>query len=211
MKRAVWFSGGRDRRFLDLLRASAENLRAMVDLLGETAETMRDVAGRARQAKELEERGDSYTHELVALINRTFVTPLDREDLFDLAVRVDDIVDQIEAAMSRLAIYRLEGQVDPYVRRFAGILKESSAEIAVAVELLRRRELFKLRDHAVRLNVLENDGDAVLREALESLFGNGADALTVLKWKEIYELLEEATDACEDVANALESVAMKHA
>lgn len=207
----MWFSGSRDPRFLDLLRASAENLRAMVELLTETAADMRQISARARQAKELEERGDSYTHELVALINRTFVTPLDREDLFDLAVRIDDIVDEIEAAMSRLEIYRLEGEVNPHVRRFARILQESAAEIAVAVDLLRRRELFKLRDHAVRLNVLENEGDTALREALESLFGDGADALTVIKWKEIYELLEEATDACEDVANALESVAMKHA
>lgn len=207
----MWFAGNRDQRFLDLLRAAAENLRAMVDLLGDTAADMRDVAARARQAKELEERGDAHTHELVALINRTFVTPLDREDLFELAVRIDDIVDEIEAAMSRLAIYRLEGETNPYVRRFAEVLRESAAEIAVAIDLLRRRELLKLRDHAVRLNVLENEADAILREALESLFGDGADALTVIKWKEIYELLEEATDACEDVANALESVAMKHA
>lgn len=208
---SVLFSGGRDRRFLELLSSSAENLREIADLLARAVAELDGISAWAGQAKELERRGDSYTHELVQLINKTFVTPLDREDLFGLAVRIDDVVDSIEAVIWRLTVYRRAAEGDPYLQRFAAILRECAAEIVTSIGLLERKEIRKLRDHSVRLNLLENDADQVLREALAALFSGDPDPVRVIQLKEIYETLEQATDRCEDVADTLEGVAMKYA
>ena len=206
----MFFTSQRDREFYDLIENAARNAHEMAELLFHAVDDLAHIAEHARRAKELESRGDEFTHRVIELLNRTFVTPLEREDLFALAVTIDDVADEIEAAMSRMAIYDLTAG-NGYLKRLAGIVKDCTGQIREGVTLLRKRNLGKIRDYAVRLNELENDADSTLREALAELFRETTDAVRIIKLKEIYETLEEATDFCEDVANTLESVAMRHA
>ncbi|MFO7246504.1 MAG: DUF47 family protein [Thermaerobacter sp.] len=206
----MFFTSQRDNQFFDLIENAARNALELARLLQQAVDDLAHIDRHAEAAEDLEHRGDDYTHRLVELLNRTFVTPLEREELFDLAVTIDSISDHIEAAISRMAIYRID-EGNGHLHRLGRILEESAAQICEAVSLLRAKKVGKIRDYAVRLNELENEADTELRHALAGLFANPSDPLRVIKFKEIYEMLEEATDACEDVANILEGVAMRHA
>ncbi|HEX6988209.1 MAG TPA: DUF47 family protein [Bacillota bacterium] len=206
----MFFTSQRDNQFFDLIESAARNALELARLLQRAVDDLGGIEQHAEAAEDLEHRGDDYTHRLIELLNRTFVTPLEREDLFALAVTIDEITDQIEAAVSRMAIYRIQ-EGNGHLRRLGEILEESAGQICSAVGLLRGKKVGKIRDFAVELNELENEADTVLRQALAELFRDPREPLHVIKFKEIYEMLEEATDACEDVANILEGVAMRHA
>lgn len=206
----MFFTSQRDSQFFDLIDSGARNALELAQLLQRAVDDLANIERHAEAAEDLEHRGDDYTHRLIELLNRTFVTPLEREDLFALAVTIDDIADHIEAAVSRMAIYRID-EGNGHLRRLGQILEESARQICEAVTMLRGKKVSKIRDFAVRLNELENEADSELRQALAELFASPSDPLRVIKFKEIYEMLEEATDACEDVANILEGVAMRHA
>lgn len=206
----MFFTSKSDQKFYNLLTEAARNIADTADLFREAVANMNRIDEYAVQLKALEDKGDHITHQLIYLLNKMFVTPLDREDILNLAVQMDDVVDSIEACAARLSIYNLR-EADRFMSEFAQVLTEQAAEIAEAVDRLKNRDLQKLRENAVKINLLENQGDDLLRKSLSQLFAEEKDPIRIIKLKEIYETLEQATDRAEDVANSLESVVMKNA
>lgn len=204
------FFSGRDRQFYVLLMDAAQNVVDTAELFLESAHNPAKRGEYASRIKDLERKGDRFTHGLITLLNKMFVTPLDREDILTLAVRIDDLVDGMEAAAARMAIYRIEHE-DRYVAELVAIIHSQAREIVAAMQRLQAKDLQGMRENAVQINVLENQGDEILRKSLGHLFDTVQDPLMVIKLKEIYETLETVTDRAEDVANVLESVVMKNA
>jgi predicted phosphate transport protein (TIGR00153 family) len=169
------------------------------------------VEERAQKIADLEHRGDSITHEIIALLHRTFVTPFDREDIAMLAQSMDDVADLIHSAADDMNLYRIDQPTIQSVELADNIL-QGTIELKKAVPLLRHRsDLKDMLKHCIEINRLENVADRVYRKALAELFNDNTDAIRVIKWREIYQHLETATDRCEDVANVLEGVALKNA
>jgi predicted phosphate transport protein (TIGR00153 family) len=198
----------RDREFFDLFVEAGMNIKRAAELL----ETMlRDYPENADLAREIlicEQHGDRITHDIVQRLNNTFVTPIDREDILALATALDDIVDYIEEVADFLGLYKIEAAMDDSLK-LANVLVDATRQIAEAMPRLRG---FKDVSHyTVEINRLENDGDRIQREALASLFVEGIDPMVVVRWKDIYERLEEAIDATEKVAYTLESIVVKNA
>lgn len=164
----------------------------------------------ATQVKQFETRGDELTGELITLLNATYITPLDREDFLELAVKMDDIVDGLEACSVRFDLYAIH-EATPVMMEFARNISESVQEVVSAMKKLEARKLLDIRQNTMRLNQLEKGGDSLLRTALRALFTHETDALHVIKLKEIYEILEHVTDKCEDVGDVLDSVIVKNA
>ena len=183
---------------------TAQRLKEMID-------TWKNIEGKVREITELEHRGDTITHQIMAQLNRTFVTPFDREDIALLAHSLDDIVDFIHAAADAMFLYKVDRPTQR-ARELADIIVEAAAEVEKTISVLRRRsELKQIPSHCVEINRLENMADRVFRSAMAELFEGTIDIGQVIKWREIYEHMESATDRCEDVANVLEGVALKHA
>jgi predicted phosphate transport protein (TIGR00153 family) len=177
------------------------------------AQGLNDLSNPAELAaaiKQYETRGDDLTGELVTLLNATYITPLDREDFLELALHMDDIVDGMEACTVRFDLYDIH-EATPTMLEFARNIAESVQEITAAMKKLEARKLLDLREHTIRLNQLEKDGDGLLRASLRTLFTQEMDVLQVIKMKEIYEILESITDKCEDVGDVLDSVIVKNA
>ena len=174
--------------------------------------TTRVLYGAARdemaiEIKQVEEACDSLTREIIQRLNRTFVTPIDREDIHELAKSLDDVMDAIDAAAGVVRRYRIAAL--PYgARELASLIWRSTMQVKVAVEALEKKS--GVHDRSVEINRLENAADTVHDEALRRLFEHEKDAISLMKCKEMLDLLELATDACEDVANVLESVVVKH-
>jgi predicted phosphate transport protein (TIGR00153 family) len=207
----VLFSNSKDQEFFRLLRAKAENAVETANLLSQLLADPKRHPELCPAIKELESKGDHYTHDLFALINKTFVTPLEREDLATLGVALDSVVDSMEAAAARIGIYRV-AETDKFLKSFGQILRAQAAELVAAIDLLAGNKLLQIREKAFQINVLENQGDEMLRTALTAIFEHAAaDPVRFVTMKEIYETLETATDDAETVANTLEGVVMKHA
>jgi uncharacterized protein Yka (UPF0111/DUF47 family) len=207
----VLFQNSKDQQFFHLLRAKAENAVETANLLNQLLNEPSRAPELCPAIKELESRGDRYTHDLFALINKTFVTPLEREDLAALGVALDSVVDAMEAAAARIGIYKL-AQSDKILKSFGQILRSQAAELVAAVDLLAGSKLMQIRERAFQINMLENQGDELLRTGLSALYEQAAqDPVRFITVKEIYETLEQATDEVESVANTLEGVIMKHA
>ncbi len=201
----------REEKFFDLFEQSARNMVKIARELKELLDSWENVAIKVAEITELEHEGDSITHQIVAQLHRTFVTPFDREDIALLSHVMDDVTDFIHAAADAMLIYKI-AQPTPRAKELADIIVQAAAEIERAMPLLRRRsELKKVLEHCVELNRLENMADKVFRSALGELFDDTKDTAYIIKWREIYEQMESATDRCEDVANVLEGVALKHA
>ena len=161
----------------------------------------------ALQIKQIESECDALTHDIIKRLNSTFVTPIDREDIHTLAKSLDDVMDAIDAAAAVTRRYRM-AQLRYGARELASLTWQSAMQVKVAVEALERRK--DVHQLAVEVNRLENAADDIHDEALRRLFEDEKDAITVIKWKEVLDLLEEATDRCEDCANVLEGVVVKH-
>jgi predicted phosphate transport protein (TIGR00153 family) len=161
----------------------------------------------ALQIKQVENECDALTHNIIQRLNSTFVTPIDREDIHALATSLDDVMDAIDAAAGVLRRYRM-ASLRYGARELASLTWQAAMQMKVAVEALDRRT--GVHERAVEVNRLENAADDVHDEALRRLFEEERDAITLIKWKEVLDLIEEATDRCEDVANVLESVVVKH-
>jgi uncharacterized protein len=165
----------------------------------------------AARIKELEHETDVITHSCVEKLHKTFITPFDRDDIHHLITRMDDVMDYIESAAGALMLYELVEMTNP-ARELADVLVRSTESVAIAVAGLRTiKQPQVIIDACIEVNRLENEGDEILRTALADLFRGATDPLLVLKWKEIYEALESATDRCEDVANIIEGVVLEHA
>jgi uncharacterized protein len=198
---------GKDRVFFDLFEEAAANVVRAADLLDQMLRSYPDRADLARDILICEQEGDRITHDIIQRLNQTFVTPIDREDIYELASALDDVVDYTEEVADYLGLYNIEA---PMVQsqELARVLHACARQIAEAMPRLRG---FKdISHYTVEINRLENDGDRIVREAIASLFDNGIDPMVVIRWKDIFERLEEAIDSCERVANILEGIVIKN-
>ncbi len=196
------------REFYDLFNQAATNA---VDISQRLIGLLDDFPERAdegmRDIKELEHHGDRLTHELVDLINRTFVTPFDRDDMFRLAGVLDDICDHVDDSAEKIVGYGVREVREP-ARRQADVIRRAASKLSEAIARLEgfkdsKRQLIELRE-------LEDEGDRIAREAIAELFSGGVDAIALIRWKDIYEQLEEAVDACENAADVLEAILVKN-
>jgi uncharacterized protein Yka (UPF0111/DUF47 family) len=197
----------RGREFFDLFEEAGGNIVRATDLLDQM---LRDYPERRDLAREIlicEQEGDRITHDLIHALNNTFVTPIDREDILELASALDDIVDFVEEVADYLGLYKIEATMEQS-QRLARVLAQAGRQIAEAMPRLRNFD--DMSHFTVEVNRLENEGDRIGREAVASLFEEGIDPLVVIRWKDIYERLEEAIDACEKVAYVLEGIATKN-
>jgi uncharacterized protein len=197
----------REEKFYDDFKAMADELRKGARLLEAMFAVDPPLADKAHEIKEVEHKCDFLTHEIIQRLNKTFVTPIDREDIHELAKTLDDVMDAIDNAASLVPLYKID-KVRPGARELTRIIIQQCDEIRVAVEALERRK--GVLERAIEINRLENEADRIHMNAISQLFDEETNPIIVLKWKELYDLLEEATDACEDVANLLENVVVKH-
>jgi hypothetical protein len=193
--------------FFTLFRRQAALVRQTCDLLVEMMERFDDLEARARRLKDLEHDADLVAHELFERLNRTFITPLEREDIHDLGSGLDDVLDAVEAIGSRIVLFRIQHPT-PEARQLALILAKCGAQIERAVDHL--KDLKNLMSFTIELNRLENEADAISRQAVADLFDGSHEVLDVMRWKEIYGRLEGAADKCEDVANTIEAIVLKN-
>jgi len=201
----------REEKFFDLFEESSRNLVSAAGLLAELIRKWENIEERVREITELEHHGDNITHRIVAQLHATFITPIDREDIAQLAQRMDDVMDLIEGAAVDMLIYELKRPTQR-AQELADILVRTTCEVSAAIPRLRRRnQLNKIPEHCIEINRLENEADTVVRAALAELFHDKVDLADVIKWREIYDHMETATDRCEDIANVLEGVMIKRA
>lgn len=161
--------------------------------------------------QDTEHEADITTHEIYDKLNRTFITPFDREDIHDLAGELDDVVDILQSVASRMQLYHVDHSTDDLVQ-LAGILYDATETVLKAlIELKNPEKTRRVLDYCIEINRLENAGDRALEQAINKLFNGKPDPLEVIKWKEIYEGLEAAIDKCEDIAHTLESILVKNA
>ena len=198
----------KDNVFFDLFNRSAQNAVRSAQLLLEMLEGWPGTEGLAREILLAEQEGDKITHDLIQRLNSTFVTPIDSEDILGLASALDDIVDYIEETSDFMVLYKIEAPMQQAVE-MAEVLVRSSEQVALAVENLRG---FKnLDQYLIEIHRLENEGDRLFRDAVASLFANGIDPMVVIRWKDLFGVLERAVDATESAAHILEGIAIKNA
>jgi predicted phosphate transport protein (TIGR00153 family) len=201
----------REGRFFVLFEESAKNAAEVAQHLQEMLNSWENIDAKVEKIIELEHKGDGVTHEIIALVHKTFVTPFDREDIALLAHSLDDIVDFIESAADAMTLYKIE-QPTTRAKQLAEIIVLTTTEVHLAISELRKKvDLKQILKRSVEINRLENIADKIYREALAELFQDSKDVIYIMKWREIYEHMETATDRCEDVANVLEGVALKYA
>jgi uncharacterized protein len=199
---------GRDREFFDLFEEAGGNIVRAVGLLETMLENYPEHGELAREILICEQEGDRITHDIYQRLNQTFVTPIDREDILALASALDDIVDFTEEVADYLGLYKIEAPMEQ-AQQLTSVLHQAARQIEQA--LPRLRSFKDLSHYTVEINRLENDGDRITREAIAALFDNGIDPMVVIRWKDIYERLEEAIDATEHVANIIEGIVIKNA
>ena len=197
----------RDRTFFDLFIQAGQNTLHAARLLDEMMNTWPDSGGLSRSIVEAEQEGDRITHEIIKRLNSTFVTPIDREDIYGLATQMDDIVDFTEEAADFLGLYKIEAPMEQ-AQALTKVLVASCEQLAMGLEGL---PSFKdLDKYWIEIHRLENDGDRISRDAVASLFSNGIDPMVVIRWKDMFAVLEEAIDATETAAQIIEGIVIKN-
>jgi predicted phosphate transport protein (TIGR00153 family) len=198
----------KEERFYDDFVALAEEIRHGAANLEEMLAPNQPLWDKADEIKEIEHKCDFLTHEIIQRLHRTFVTPLDREDIFALARSLDDVMDAIDATAAIVRLYQIS-VVRQDARDLARIIMASAEQVVKAMKALERKK--GVAEPAVEINRLENEADRAHQNAVRKLFEEEKDPVQIMKWKEILDFLEDATDRCEDVANVLEGVVVKHA
>ena len=198
----------REERFYDDFVALAMKIRHGAGLLEEMLAPVRPIWDKADEIKEVEHQCDSLTHQVYQRLHRTFVTPLDREDIFGLARSLDDVMDAIDATAAIVRLYQID-TVRPDARVLTRIIIDSTDQVVAALKALEKKT--GVAEPAVEINRLENEADRAHQAAVRRLFEEERDPIAIIKWKEILDFLEDATDRCEDVANVLEGVVLKYA
>ena len=198
----------KDRVFFNLFEESAANVLRAAELLDEMLRSFPEHNDLARAILLCEQEGDRITYDIIQRLNSTFVTPIDREDILELASGLDDIVDLTEEVADYLGLYRIEAPMEQ-AQRLAHILMEACRKINEAVP--RMRGFKDVTHYTNEIHRLETDGDRVTREAVASLFDTGIDPMVVIRWKDIFERLEEAVDATEHIANVIANIVVKNA
>jgi predicted phosphate transport protein (TIGR00153 family) len=197
----------RDEQFFDLFTQMANEIRAAAGMLEQLLATDPPDLTKVDPIKDAEHRCDALTHDTIQRLHRTFVTPFDREDLYALATSLDNVMDAIDHAASLVRLYKIE-RIRPGARELAHTVSASAERLYSALDALAAKK--PVHPHAVEINRLENEADRAYQEAVRSLFEGETDPITIIKWKEIYDMLEVITDCCEDVANVIEGVVVKH-
>jgi len=195
------------REYFALFEEAGANVLRAADLLDQMLASYPDRKELSKEILICEQDGDRITHDLIDHLNHTFVTPIDREDIYRLAGALDDIVDYTEEVADYLGLYRVEAPM-AQAQQMTKILLESCRQIAEALPLLKGFQ--DISRHTIEINRLENDGDRLTREAIAALFDNGIDPMVVIRWKDLYERLEDAIDSTEDVANIMEGIVIKN-
>ena len=194
-----------------MFEESAANIKKTADKFDELIQTWSNVPDKVAEITELEHAGDNITHRIIAHMHRHFFTPIDREDISQLSHTMDDVVDFLQSAADAMMLYRIKAPTQR-AKELSKIIVQASAELDVVIPNLRRgHRLKQTMICCEELNRLENEADTVYRKAMGELFDNTTDIAEVIKWREIYEHMESATDRCEDIANILEGVALKNA
>ncbi len=207
MTRLAQILAPREREFFDLFEEAAGNIERAAGLLEQMLGHYPEQAELARDILICEQEGDRITHDIIHRLNQTFVTPIDREDIYALASALDDIVDYTEEVADYLGLYKIEAPMEQ-AQRLAHVLLQSARQIA---EVMPRLRGFRdISHYTVEINRLENDGDRITREAMAALFENRIDPMVVIRWKDIYERLESAIDATEHAANIIEGIVIKN-
>lgn len=196
--------------FFGMFEKAALNLNKGATLLVEMMEDFSSSEAKAKAIYEVEQEGDMLTHEVMRRLNKTFLTPIDREDIHALISRLDDVLDLIWASADRATLFKVE-ESTPEAVELSKTLHETTSIITKAVSSLKDKKYTYIQEYCIEINRLENVADKIYREALVKLFNDVKDPILVIKWKDIYEHLEDATDTCEDVANILEGIVLKHA
>lgn len=200
----------REESFFDLFERQAAILLEAAGVLVEATDRFETLAENAKRLERLEHDGDQLTHELMATLNRTFITPFDREDIHQLVAALDDVLDLMEAVTERFILFKIR-QIMPPAKEIAKVIQQQVQEIHRVMPRLRHMKHAEVMPHCIEINRLENVGDRLLRDAFAALFDGSPDPITVIKWRELYELLETATDKGEDVANTIEGIVLKNA
>ena len=198
----------RDTKFFELFENMASNVTEGARVLHGILQTFENVEVQVQRIKEIEHRGDDMTHAVMTKLNQTFITPFDREDIHRLASSLDDVLDFVNAAGQRLVLYKIR-RAPSRAEELAGLIVRQSEELTKAVSLLEKSK--HVLEHCVEINRLEDEADRVCRQAIANLFDNEKDPIELIKMKELYEVLEMATDKAEDAANVLEAVVLKSA
>lgn len=200
----------REQKFFNLFDQAAEKVVLGAEALEEALADYGQLAATGERLRDLEHEADKLVHETMERLNNTFVTPLDREDIVSLAHALDDVLDYTESTLDRMLLYNIQAPV-PLSLDMAKVLVRATQQIRQGVTGLRNfGDIRGILDPCVRINELENQGDALNRQALRELFNGDCDPVTIIKWREVYEHLETAIDRCEDVADCLESIAVKN-
>jgi predicted phosphate transport protein (TIGR00153 family) len=195
------------REFFDLYGQASANAVATAAKLVELLERFPDSGELLRDIKELEHEGDRLTHDVIYLLNRTFVTPFDRDDMYRLATAIDDVVDHVEEAADDIEMFKVK-VIPEQAKEQARVIQRAAAKLDEAVQ---RLEGFQdSRGQLLALRTLEDEGDRLAREAVAQLFRSGQDPLSIIRWKDIHERLEEAVDACQSAADVLEAILVKN-
>jgi predicted phosphate transport protein (TIGR00153 family) len=198
----------KDREFFSLFDEAGANILRAAELLDELMQNWPDDKGFARDILICEQEGDRITHDIIHRLNTTSVTPIDREDIFALAGALDDVVDYTEEAADFMVLYKIEAPMEQ-AQQLTGVLRDACRNLAQALERL--KNMRDLNHYFVEINRLENEGDRITREALASLFVGGIDPIVIIRWKDVFERLEQAIDACEHATHILEGIVVKHA
>ncbi|BFU92839.1 MAG: phosphate transport regulator [Nitrospira sp.] len=197
----------KEEAFFEMFKQAAHNVIEGSRLLKELMEDYTNAQQKIERIREVEHIGDGITHDIALRLNQTFLTPLDREDIHDLASALDDILDAVEAVAERFAIYKITQPTDIAIR-LADILYRASVAVGRGVDHIAMSHE-EVKEYSVQVNSLENEADRVSRDAISELFEKETNPIAVIKWKEIYETFEEGTDRCEDVANVIERIVLK--
>ncbi|MCL0099302.1 DUF47 family protein [Dehalococcoidia bacterium] len=211
MRLSMPFLSQKENRFFFLLHQSAMNIQQVAKKFHDLMEHFENIEAKVKEIKDLEEFGDQVIHDITHSLHTTFLTPIDREDILDLAGRLDDVVDAIDEAAQYTLEYGIKTPTD-YASQLAVIIVKCADELERATSLLgggtsKWKEILPM---AVEINRLENEADQIASQAMGNLFNNGYDVIDVLKWRDIYNDMEEATDRAEDAANVLEGIVLKH-
>jgi predicted phosphate transport protein (TIGR00153 family) len=199
----------KNERFFDLFSLSASNIRVAAEQFLNLVKDFSNVAEKANRLKEVESAGDSITHEIIDLLNSSFITPIDREDIYALAGKLDDVLDEIEGVASRMHLFAVEKPTLECVAMVEIVVRQTEA-LEKAVKSLRK--FSGMKELLVEIHSLENQADQISRRMVAQLFHNGSsDLINLIKWKEIYARLEHTADRCEDVANVIEDIVVKNA
>lgn len=196
--------------FFEIFDKAASNLTKATSLLVSLMENFDHLEARAKEIYEVEQDGDMLTHDIMKKLNRTFITPIDREDIHALASRMDDILDLVWGGVDRMIVFKIAAPTQEAVELAKG-LHQTTEVLQKTIKELRAKNYSHVQEHCIEINRLENRIDRTFRDALGKLFDDMMDPLLIIKWKEIYEHLEDASDRCEDVANVLEGIVLKNA